>query len=210
MHIEVYADGSATVATKPGGWGFVIVKDGVKYSEGFGHMELATNNDAEMEAAIQGLAAAFKLIHTVPSFIDLLDPIGPQTYEVTLCSDSQIILGWANGSNRFKQVAKMAKFEMLKALMTRLKAKTRHVYGHTGDEHNERCDKLANWGRKGRESEIKAEIEIKKNTKIGTKKDGVMAFWYKGLLKLIDLDANVVEDYDKEAHGPRSSKLEMK
>lgn len=204
MHIEVYADGSATVATKPGGWGFCLVIDGVKHSEGFGHMELATNNDAEMQAAIEGLAATFKLIHS--SAI----PNDPASIDVTLCSDSQIILGWANGSNRFKQVAKMAKFEMLKALMTRLKAKTRHVYGHTGDEHNERCDKLANWGRKGRESEIKAEIEIKKNTKIGTKKDGVMAFWYKGLLKLIDLDANVVEDYDKEAHGPRSSKLEMK
>lgn len=209
MKIDVYADGSATVATKPGGWGYVIVKDGVKYSEGFGHMELATNNDAEMEAAIQGLAAAFKLIHTVPSFANLMDP-EDSAREITLCSDSMIILGWANGSHRFKQVAKMAKYEMLRALVARLNAKTRHVYGHTGDEHNERCDKLANWGRKGRESEIKADTEIKKNTKIGTKKDGVMSFWYKGLLKIIDLDADIVENYDKEAHGPRSSKLEMK
>lgn len=200
MKIEVYSDGSATVATKPGGFGWVLITDGVKHSEGFGHMELATNNDAEMEAAIQGLAAAFKYVHSLKL----------AEFQVTLCSDSQIVLGWANGNNRFKQVAKMAKFEMLRALMTRLKAGTRHVYGHTGDEHNERCDKLAGWGRKGREQELKADLEIKTNTKISTKKDGVVAFWYKGLLKIVDMDSNAVENYDKEVHGPRSSKMEIK
>ena len=58
MKIEVYTDGSATTSEKPGGWGYVIVIDGVKHSEGSGRMETATNNDAELEGAIMGLAAA--------------------------------------------------------------------------------------------------------------------------------------------------------
>jgi ribonuclease HI len=141
MKIEAYADGSATIATRPGGYGFVIVQDGLKVQEGSGRIENATNNDAELESAIMALATVLKMI-TNP---------GPSTDmpEVWLVSDSQIILGWANGTNRFKQKKKMQKFEALKFLMERLNAKTRWVKGHDGDEHNERCDKLAGWARKG-------------------------------------------------------------
>lgn len=140
MKIEVYSDGSATVASKPGGYGFVICFDGVKVDEGFGHMEMATNNDAELEAAIQGLAKVLKMR------IDGQIPIG--AHEITLVSDSQIILGWADGTQRFKQQHKYAKYQQLQHVMKKLNAQTRWVRGHSGDEHNERCDKLANQGRK--------------------------------------------------------------
>lgn len=140
MKIEIYSDGSATIATKPGGYGFVICFDGVKVDEGFGHMEKATNNDAELEAAIQGLAKVLKMR------IDGQIPIG--THEVFLVSDSQIVLGWASGAQRFKQQHKIAKYNQLMHVVRKLNAKTRWVQGHSGDEHNERCDKLANKGRK--------------------------------------------------------------
>lgn len=140
MKIEVYTDGSATIATKPGGYGWVMVFDGVKVSEGSGRMENATNNDAELEAAIMGLAAVLGHIN---NSIEKLDT------EVWLVSDSQIILRWADGTQRFKQQKKIQKFKALQFLMKRLNAKTRWVQGHSGDEHNSRCDKLANWARKG-------------------------------------------------------------
>lgn len=140
MKIEIYSDGSATIATKPGGYGYVVVIDGQKVDEGFGHMEKATNNDAELEAAIQGLAKVLKMR------IDGTIPIG--THEVTLVSDSQIVLGWASGAQRFKQQHKIAKYNQLMHVVRKLNAKTRWVQGHSGDEHNERCDKLANKGRK--------------------------------------------------------------
>ena len=140
MIIEVYSDGSATIASKPGGYGYVICFDGVKVDEGFGHMEMATNNDAELEAAIQGLAKVLKMR------IDGQIPIG--NHEITLVSDSQIVLCWADGTQRFKQQHKIAKYHQLQHVMKKLNAKTRWVQGHSGDEHNERCDKLANKGRK--------------------------------------------------------------
>ena len=139
MKIEVYADGSATIATRPGGYGWVIVQDGVKVQEGSGRIENATNNDAELEAAIMGLAYVLKMTASMVGELP----------EVELVSDSQIILGWANGTNKFKQKKKMKKFESLSFLVKRLQAKTRWVKGHDGDEHNERCDKLAGWARKG-------------------------------------------------------------
>lgn len=141
MKIDVYTDGSATVATKPGGYGYVIVIDGVKHSEGSGAMPLASNNDAELEAAIQGLKAVLMLRIKDPAKYG-------QNTDVTLVSDSEIVLGWANGTYRFKQKNKMEKYQALKSLVSRLYVGTRWVEGHTGDEHNERCDELANIARK--------------------------------------------------------------
>lgn len=140
MKIELYSDGSATVASKPGGYGFVVVFDGIKVYEGYGHMEKATNNDAELEAAVQGLAYVLKMR------IDGHIPIGQ--HEVWLVSDSEIVLGWANGTYRFKQLHKMQKFNQLRHVVQKLNVKTRWVEGHSGDEYNELCDKLANRGRK--------------------------------------------------------------
>lgn len=198
MRLDVFTDGSATISTKPGGYGYVLVYNDNKVDEGFGHMEKATNNDAELEAAIQGLAAAMKFALSN----------GLNKPEVTLVSDSQIILNWASGAHKFKQQAKMAKYNALRALVDRMGVKTRWVQGHSGDEHNERCDKLANMGRKNQEKEERKIANPQ--TKIGTKKDGVISFWYKGTLKVIDLSANIVEDFDKELHGKRESKLEIK
>lgn len=158
MKIEVYADGSATTKDKPGGYGWVMVIDGEKVSEGSGRIENATNNDAELEAAIMGLAAVLGFVSN-----RVTGEWEPAAYdiEVTLVSDSQIILGWANGKNRFKQKEKIAKFNALKFLVKRLSAKTRWVEGHSGDEHNSRCDKLANWARKGI-AEPKPQVKKKK------------------------------------------------
>lgn len=199
MTIQVYTDGSATISSKPGGYGWVLVVDGVKHSEGNGHIPFATNNDAELAAAIYGLAAAYKLIAST-AYAD--------KPAVVLISDSQIILNWANGTHRFKQVDKMQKYESLRALMTRMNVKTEWCKGHAGNEHNERCDKLANMGRKNQEKEER--IINNPQTLIGTKKDGVFSIWYKGQLKVIDLSGNIVENYDKQNHGKRDSKLEIK
>lgn len=210
MKIEVYTDGSATTADKPGGYGWVLVVDGTKVSEGNGHMPLASNNDAELEAAIQGLNAAKAWLDTNFDRIVMSSP-GTIALQVTLVSDSQLILGWADGTYKFKQLAKIEKYQELKGLMGRLRANTRWVRGHTGDEHNERCDTLANEARTGQENKKKrAEAIIKGETNIGSKKTGIVCIWYKGNLKIIDLDTNIIEDYDREVHGPRGSALEIR
>lgn len=207
MKIEVYADGSATTADKPGGWGYVVVINDKKYAECAGHMEKASNNDAEMEAAIQGLAAVLKYT----SEMDRLDfghtgQIRPRT--VTLVSDSQLILGWASGRYKFKQLDKIKKYQALTALMARLQADTRWVRGHSGDEYNERCDKLANQARRGITSDRRETVAGE--TRIGTKKSGTVCVWYKDTLKIIDLETNIVENYNRDIHGARGGTLEVR
>lgn len=212
MKIEVYSDGSATVATKPGGYGWVIVIDGQKVSEGNGYMDLASNNDAELEAAIQGLAQVLKMR------INNEIPIG--AHEIYLVSDSQIVLGWVDGTYRFKQRSKIQKYQQLMHVCQKLNVKTRWVQGHSGDEHNERCDRLANLGRHGmtpdqslpsKNQKKKAAIkEAKAKNTIGIKKKGTISLWYKGVLKIVDLELNLVEDHDETKHGKRDSHLEIK
>jgi ribonuclease HI len=136
MKIEVYSDGSGTTAKTPGGYGFVVVLDGVKAYEGSGHLEFATNNDCELAAALEGLDSLH--YHFDPE--ELVD--------VCLVSDSEIILGWASGERAFKQEEKILKYQQLRNLMTEFKVKIRWVPGHSGQEFNERCDKLANAARK--------------------------------------------------------------
>lgn len=208
MKIEVYTDGSATTGDKPGGWAYVIVTDDKKTGECCGHMSGASNNDAELEAAIQGLATVLKFVlrsreaNAETSQVD---------FDVTLVSDSQLVLGWASGRYRFKQVDKLNKYEALKRLVKNLNVKTRWVAGHSGDEHNERCDKLANQARlsvnRKRDQDIAREAG---DTLIGTKKLGTISIWYKDKLKVIDLESNLVENYDREKHGPRGGILEIR
>jgi len=211
MHIEVYTDGSATTSDKPGGWAYVLVIDGVKIAECGGHMAGASNNDAEMEAAIQGLAAALKYINK----LETMEVCGenPQLppIQVTLVSDSQLILGWTNGTYRFKQADKQEKYKQLQFLKGRLGVKTRWVQGHTGDEHNERCDKLANEARLGvNRKKDREEAMAAGKTLIGTKKSGTVCIWYKNQLKIVDFESNVIENYDRTIHGARGGTLEVR
>jgi ribonuclease HI len=178
-----------------------------------------------LEAAIMGLASVLKYVSAEVGF----KLGGTELPEVTLVSDSQIILGWANGKNRFKQKTKMNKYYALQHLVKRLEAKTRWVEGHSGDVHNSRCDRLASWARKGiaeppppgkpRRSMKEISKDIEENNKkrpypkislIGKKKVGTMSFWYKGILKIVDLDKNIVENYDKDIHGNRKSHMELR
>lgn len=198
MNFHVYSDGSATVASKPGGYGFVIVQDDIKIAEGCGHSEKATNNDMELLGAIQGLAHTLKYV--TDKSID--------KYSVTLISDSQLVLGWASGRYKFKQYDKMSQYKQLMFLMNRLKAKTEWVKGHSGNEFNEQCDKLANQARLGITKQI--EEPLREGTSIGSKRKGVIGIWYQGVLKLVDLSSNVVENYDRILHGQRGSMLEIR
>lgn len=203
MKIEVYADGSAQTKDKPGGWASVILIDGQFHKEIAGHLELATNNDAELIAAIKGLDYALEYLASLQGSF-------PIESEVILLSDSQIILNWANGTYRFKQADKLVLYEHLRRLVKKLSVKTQWVRGHSGNVWNERCDKLANNARKGIATKSLDKPRQKKDTRIGTKKTGVVCLWYSGLLKIIDFENGIVEDYSREVHGKRGSVLEFR
>lgn len=207
MEIQVFTDGSATTAEHPGGWAYVLVVDGKKYSEGSGYLKSATNNDAELEAAIQGLTAANTWLSDIP--YKVLSN-SPESFSVTLCSDSEIILGWADGSYKFKQESKVDKYRQLQYLVTNLSVTTQWVKGHSGNEHNERCDKLANLARKKLNIPNDMPVQNKGDSAIGDKKNGVVSLWYKGILRIVDFEAGIVETYSRDVHGKRGSVIEIR
>src|SRR3954470_10862470 len=91
--IEVYSDGSGNTLASDGGFGYCIVIDGIFFAEGSGYLPQATNNIAELTAAIKGLKHALSIITQ-----NKLLPLP----KVTLISDSQLVLGYASGKYRCK------------------------------------------------------------------------------------------------------------
>lgn len=128
--VEIYSDGSGTSVGLPGGWGYVIVVDGTKVHEGSGSMPDASNNVAELTAALEGL----KYIDSHPDL---------KGRDITLISDSQLVLGFASGEWEPKKFHLLLLASKVRKLYETLDAAKRWVKGHSGDEHNERCDVLA-------------------------------------------------------------------
>lgn len=137
MNVEIWCDGSATTANLPGGYGVVILVDGVKYREISGHLNKATNNVAELTGAICGLEAVEN------------DPSLAGRTSVVLVSDSQLTLRYATGEYQCRKYHLVPLFCKLRQLHDRLKIQTRWVKGHSGNEINERCDALAKSAREG-------------------------------------------------------------
>src|ERR1035437_8674455 len=201
--IEVFSDGSATTADNPGCWGSVILVDGFLHNELSGHLDKATNNDAELIGSIMGLEYALEHICRLQGSF-------PMEIDVTLISDSQIILNWANGTYRFKQTEKLPLYDQLRRLIKKMNVKTRWVKGHSGDQWNERCDHLANMARKGLITKDLDKNISMSDSRIGRKKDGVVSLWYAGQLKVVDFDNDVIENYNRDIHGKRGSAIEIR
>ena len=131
--VTVYTDGACRGNPGAGGWGTILVYNGVE-KELSGGEAVTTNNRMELTAAIKGLSA-------------LKEPC-----EVELYSDSKymvdaINLGWAEGWKRTNWKNGKAKnpdlWEELLDLLGKHKVTVLWVRGHNGHEYNERCDVLA-------------------------------------------------------------------
>jgi len=138
--IEVYSDGSGNTMASDGGYGWRIVVDGLLLEEGSGYIPQATNNIAEVTAAIKGLERASVII--LQNKWNLA--------KVVLVSDSQLVLGYASGKWRCKAEHLKPLCRDLQQVYNKVDADTRWVKGHNGDEHNEGCDKLAKTAREGK------------------------------------------------------------
>lgn len=142
MLIQVYTDGSATTADKPGGWAYAIVVDGVQWGSSSGFLKKATNNVAEITAAIEGLfcVESLQMAGKLPN--------DPESTRIVLISDSQLVLKYATGEYQCKAMHLVPLYTKLRFVYNRLDASTKWVKGHSGDNFNELCDKLAKEARK--------------------------------------------------------------
>ncbi len=135
-HIDIYTDGSCRCNPGPGGWGAILVYNGIEKELSGGESD-TTNNRMELTAVIKALQA-------------LKEPC-----EITLTSDSKYVIdaitnGWAESwkANGWKKSdrSKALNPDLWEILLDEIK---RHeityvwVKGHAGHPYNERCDKMA-------------------------------------------------------------------
>ncbi len=125
MHqVTIYTDGACSGNPGPAGIGAILVSGGrtKEISRPIGH---GTNNIAEYTAVVEALKA--------------LKDRGQ--CEVTLYTDSELVIGMLNGW-RAKVNVELVR-EMKELARECASFKTVHVRGHSGDPMNEECDRLA-------------------------------------------------------------------
>lgn len=136
--IEIFTDGACKGNPGPGGWGALIVADGVE-RELFGGETNTTNNRMELLAVIRALEAM------------------PEKSTLRVFTDSQYVQkgitewldnwrrrGWKTAAR--KPVKNADLWQTLSALADQRNVDWQWVRGHNGHAGNERADQLANRG----------------------------------------------------------------
>ena len=135
-HVEIYTDGACRGNPGRGGWGAILVYNGIEKELSGGDKE-TTNNRMELSAVIAALSA-------------LREPC-----RVTLTTDSQYVVnaiekGWLDSwiKNKWRKSDKSAVLNVdlwqeLVALLDKHSVDFVWVKGHNGHPYNERCDRLA-------------------------------------------------------------------
>ena len=132
----VFTDGAAEGNPGPGGWGAVLVVDGVVINEEYGHEEHTTNNRMELTAMIAGL--------------EML----PNDANTTVYTDSQLVVNiltkWAEGWKERgwkRKTGPIANLELVKAAYQASRARPgvgiKWIKAHSGNRWNEYADALA-------------------------------------------------------------------
>jgi len=135
--ITIYTDGGCSGNPGPGGWAFILLRDGNE-TTGSGGEANTTNNRMELTAVISALRTAGE---AAPGA------------QVQLWTDSQYVKngitqwiaswkrnGWRTADK--KPVKNQELWETLDALAGRIKPQFSWVKGHAGHEYNERCDSM--------------------------------------------------------------------
>lgn len=135
-NVEIYTDGACSGNPGPGGWGAVLIYNGVEKQLSGSEIE-TTNNRMELSAVITALKA-------------LKEPC-----KVTLTTDSKYVCdainkGWLNSweKNSWKKADKkpvlnIDLWQELLPLLNKHRVEFIWVKGHNGHKYNEICDKLA-------------------------------------------------------------------
>ena len=129
MSIDIYTDGAYSSSRDQGGVGIVFLIDGKlhkKYQRMFKH---TTNNQMEMCAVIIALRS-----------------IKTNCDKIVIHSDSQYVIGCATkGWKRKKNVELWGQYDEAYKMASSYcpDISFTWVHGHSGDEFNEMCDKLA-------------------------------------------------------------------
>ncbi len=130
--IEIYTDGACSGNPGPGGWGAILLWNGLQ-KELSGYAPETTNNRMELQAAIEGLKA-IKRKMPVKLYTD-------STYVkngITIWIHKWLRSNWNNGKVKNSDLWT----ELLNLIKT-LEVEWHWVKGHSDNEHNNRADLIA-------------------------------------------------------------------
>lgn len=145
--VEVYTDGACEPNPGPGGWAFVVVREGVVLFEASGREERTTNNKMEMLAAI----SALEWIPHGPKLIVYTDAKYLRN-GITSWVHKWMGNGWRTSGG--SPVQNKDLWERLYALSSERAVQWEWVRGHEGNPCNELADRLAT----GRQVPVSAQV----------------------------------------------------
>ena len=133
--VQIYTDGACSGNPGPGGWGAILIYEGIE-KELSGSASATTNNRMELISVITALEAL------------------RESCEVELYTDSKYVanavnLGWLDSWKRTGWKRKSGDVKnpdlwiKLEPLLKKHKVSFVWVKGHSENEYNNRCDKLA-------------------------------------------------------------------
>jgi ribonuclease HI len=139
-YVELFTDGACSGNPGPGGWAFILKHPASGSSkESSGGLALATNNQMELSAVIEGLLALSRSSRVLV--------VTDSTYVAK--GAMEWMPGWKkNGwrrkeKNQWKPVKNVEFWQQLDEQMARHQVRFQIIKGHNGHPENERCDELA-------------------------------------------------------------------
>lgn len=130
-YVDIYTDGACSGNPGPGGWAAILIYNGKEKSI-TGRVDYTTNNRMEMTAVIKALYLL------------------KEKCRVCVTTDSNYIVSNINGGHVYKWIENDFKgkknsdlWTQLLYLMEQHVIEFVHVKGHSDNEYNNRCDKLA-------------------------------------------------------------------
>lgn len=136
--VAIWTDGACSGNPGPGGWGAILVWNGVE-KELTGGAADTTNNRMEMTAAVEALSALKR-----PSAVELHTDSEYLRNGITKWLAGWKRRGWRTADG--KPVKNVDLWQALEAAMAPHRVVWHWVRGHAGDEMNERADALARAG----------------------------------------------------------------
>lgn len=135
-NVVLYTDGACSGNPGPGGWGVVLDYNGIK-KQISGYEDNTTNNRMELLAVIKGLIA-LKETCNVEVYTDSAYVFNAFTQDWIKNWEQN---GWVNSSK--KQIANIDLWKQLLQLTNIHNVHFNKVKGHSDNELNNLCDKLA-------------------------------------------------------------------
>ena len=139
MSIKVYTDGACKGNPGPGGWG-VYIQSNVDEKELYGGSPETTNNQMEMQAALEAL----KHLKDEDGVIELYTDSNYLRQGITEWIHKWKKNNWKTAAK--KPVANRDLWIEISDLNEKMTVQWNWVKGHAGDPGNERADELANIG----------------------------------------------------------------